>query len=133
MRKIITIIISLVVLGAFSATWWLSSKYQANDVMIIPIEEVTSSDYPEDPSDRSLQYGNYSGRQLKLIKQDDEHFTFQFESDDPKVATLNFNNLDLSLYIPIAPKWVHGDPDLETLTYINREWNRQQIAFDKSS
>nr|NGX58087.1 hypothetical protein [Chlamydiota bacterium] len=77
MRKKVVPSLILAVLAALSVTWWLSSKYQANDVMTIP--------------------------------------------------------LDLSLYIPIAPKWVHGDPDLETLTYINREWNRQQIAFDKSS
>ncbi len=109
------------------------SKYRVSDTMIIPVEEVRATEYLEDPADRSIHYDRYSSRYLRLVKKDPFHFDFIFESMDPNVATVSFKNVDLRLFLPIEPKWVKDDPELRKITYIERQWNRQQIAFRRDS
>jgi len=122
--SLIGLIVLFVVIGiAFFA------KYHTSNTMIISVEDVTTADYPEDPSTRSPNYDRYSNRQLKLVKVQDDLFDFIFQSDDPSVATVIFKNIDLSLFVPIAPKWVQEDTNLEKIALIDREWNRQQVSF----
>lgn len=107
------------------------AKYHTADTMLIPIEEVATTHYPEDPSNHSAHYDRYGNRTLKLLKRDANHFDFIFQSDDPEVATVVFKNIDLTLFVPIAPTWVRDEPSLEKITLIEREWNRQQVNFAK--
>ena len=105
------------------------NKYRKASMMVIPVEEVSTFDYPEDPSHRSVYYDSYGNRHLKLVKLDDTHFDFIFESTDPNVATIAFKGVDVSLYIPIRPEWTKTDLNLEIISLVDREWNRQQVSF----
>jgi hypothetical protein len=128
MKKIwLGILIGLVVLGIGIGVW-LNVRYRANEVMLIPVEEGRA--YPDDPAVRSRKYGEYAGRSLRLEKVGPTTFNFYFESEDPKVATIVFRNVDLSLMVPVQPDWIGGDRDLERIFYTEREWNRQQVAFN---
>ncbi len=109
------------------------SKYRMADSMLIPIEEVTSIQYSEDPANRSVHYDHYADRQLKLMRRDGKHFDFIFESQDPDVATIALKNIDLSLIVPVVPEWVKKDNDLEIISLVDREWNRQQTVFFRDS
>lgn len=97
----------------------------------ISVEETTT--YTDDPSIRSSTYGTYGNRQLDIIQRDPTHFDFIFTSPDPHVATITFSNIDLALFIPAAPNSVRGDPNLEKITLVEREWNRQQASFTPTS
>lgn len=101
--------------------------------MGIPIEEIQSTLYQEDPSIKSRYYGRYGKRKLILERIDDYHFNFIFHSDDPAVATITFKNIDLRLYMPTRPSWILDEPDLTFVTLSEREWNRQQTSFTQNS
>jgi uncharacterized protein YneR len=109
------------------------AKYHVKDTMLISLEEVTTADYPEDPSHRSIHYDRYGGRQLTLHHVAGSRFDFIFMSEDPKVATVTFKDIDLNLFIPTQPTWTRKDRDLEIIALTDREWNRQQVSFGASS
>ena len=132
--KIIIGITVLVFTGLGLGGYAFFSKYKYTPDMIVEIEEVSTSEYPEDPSHRSLMYDRYSGRKLRLVQKDATHFDFIFKSDNPKLATITFKNIDLGLLVPCKPDWIpEGDEDLEVIALVDREWNRQQIRFPRHS
>lgn len=131
--KVFIAALLLLTIGLGIGGWAFYDKYTIEDEMILKVEEVTTSEYPEDPSHRSLLYGRYQGRQMRLVKKDATHFDFILESDNPSVATITFKDIDLRLLIPVRPQWVIGDEDLEVVALVDREWNRQQVRFPITS
>ncbi len=123
----------ILVLGAVYSGYQFGNKYRISQEMPIPIEELTATEYPADPSRRGSHYDQYVSRFLRLVKKDDTHFDFIFESDEPDVATVKFKDIDLSLFVPSVPKWAKEDPDMKIITLVEREWNRQQISLNRSS
>lgn len=90
----------------------------------------TNAEYPEDPADRSLHFGQYDGRRLTLVKKDATHFDFVFESDNPHVAKVVFRDVDVSLIMtPSLPEWTKADDGLRRIALTDRQWNRQQVSF----
>ncbi|GAB4226425.1 MAG: hypothetical protein Tsb0021_02390 [Chlamydiales bacterium] len=125
---VIVAVSGLMILGAA-----FFSKYSKADEMNISIEELAAQDYPEDPYSRSEHYGSYTNRKLRLIKKSDKHFDMIFESTNPQVATITLKNVDLSYLIPVQPLWTRVDPNLEAIALSEREWNHQQVIFERSS
>lgn len=111
----------------------LLTNYSAPDRMTIPVTEFSTADYPEDPSNRSVHYGRFADRSLTLVQRDDTHFDFILEPTNSHTATVIFRNVDVSLMTPTLPAWVRGNPDLEKVALVDRQWNRQQVAFDRKS
>src|SRR3989338_4644731 len=111
----------------------LLTNYSAPDRMTIPVTEFSTADYPEDPSNRSVHYGRFADRSLTLVQRDDTHFDFILEPTSARAATVIFRNVDVSLMTPTLPAWVRGNPDLEKVALVDRQWNRQQVAFDRKS
>lgn len=101
--------------------------------MTIPLEEFSPADYPEDPAGKSVHFGRYADRTLKLVKKDETHFDFVFEPTHEHTATVTFKDVDVSLMTPSLPAWVKGDPDLELIALTDRQWNRQQVSFKRDS
>ena len=131
---------TLCVVGAASlaaggaAFWlWFEHRYAVAAVMDIPVKEFSNAEYREDPAVRSLHFGQYSRRKLKLVQRDDTHFDFVLESTDPPTATVAFSGIDVSLMTPGEPAWIKHDPDLERIALTDRQWNRQQVRFDARS
>lgn len=110
-----------------------STRYATAPTMAIAINEVTNNEYPEDPADRSLYHGQYQGRSLSLVQQDETHFDFIFEPTNPRVARIVVKNVDVSLMTPSLPDWVRGDEALERIALTDRQWNRQQVRFSVGS
>ncbi len=108
-------------------------RYQLADEMTVPIREYSSSEYPEDPADRSPVHGGYQGRTLKLIKKDETHFDFVIEPSASHVAKIVFKNVDVSLLTPSLPEWTKADAGLRRIALTDRQWNRQQVKFDLKS
>src|SRR5207247_5145537 len=104
-------------------------RYKTADVMEVPLREYTNAEYPEDPADRSLHFGQYDGRRLTLVKKDATHFDFVFESDQPHVARIIFRDVDVSLMTPSLPEWTKTDDGLRRIALTDRQWNRQQVRF----
>ena len=123
------IAIAGVALGAV----WLMHRYATSDTMIIPLKEYSSAEYPEDPADKSVNYGRYSDRRLKLVERDATHFDFVLEPKHGHVATDVFRNIDVSLMTPGEPSWTKRDPNLERIALTDRQWNRQQVSFARGS
>jgi hypothetical protein len=112
---------------------WLVHRYATADTMIIPLKEYSSAEYPEDPTDKSINYGRYSDRLLKLVKRDATHFDFVLEPKHGHVATVVFKNIDVSLMTPGEPFWTKRGPNLQRIALTDRQWNRQQVNFARGS
>ena len=108
-------------------------RYAVSDAVKIDLEEVTAADYPEDPAGRSVHYGRYADRRLKLVQRDETHFDFILEPTQDHTATVTFKNVDVSLMTPNEPAWVKADEDLELIALTDRQWNRQQVSFKRDS
>jgi len=106
-----------------------SFRYQAADTMDVTVREYSNPEYPEDPATRSVHHGTYDGRRLTLVKNDETHFDFIFESDNPHVAKVVFKDVDVSLFTVNPPAWAKDDPGLLRIALTDREWNRQQVRF----
>jgi hypothetical protein len=108
-------------------------RYAAAPEMLIPLKEFSNAEYPEDPAGRSVHFGCYSGRKLRLVRKDETHFDFVLEPTDPRTASVAFRDVDVSLMTPSAPAWTRGDPGLVRIALTDRQWNRQQVSFDPRS
>ena len=132
-RKLVLGALIVLVVAIVSVAITFSSKYWTSSEMVVAVEETTTIDYPEDPANRSAFYNRYPDRSLRLIDQGDGLFTFSFESENPHVATVTFKDIDVARFVPTAPEWTRDGGDLEKVTLIEREWNRQQVTFDRAS
>ncbi len=119
----------MVVFGVF-AYQHFHVRYQFSDAMNVPLEEVSTAEYPEDPAGRSMHYGQYNGRKLKVVQVDDTHFDF-IEPIHDHTAKVAFRDVDVSLMTPNVPAWCKGDDGLVRIALTDREWNRQQVWFER--
>ena len=123
-------VLSLTVIGLALRTY---ARYHVADSMIIPVREYSNAEYPEDPADRSVHFGQYNDRRLKLIQKDATHFDFILEPTSPHVAEITFRDIDVSLMTPSLPVWTKNDDGLRRIALTDRQWNRQQVRFDAES
>jgi len=122
-----------VVMAAAAVGLHFHGRYDVAETMHVPLEEVTTAEYPEDPAGRSVRYGQYNGRRLKLVQRDDRHFDFILEPTEDYVARIVFKDIDVSLMTPNVPEWCKEDAGLTQIALVDREWNRQQVFFDVNS
>ncbi len=124
----------LACLGVVTIFGYFLDRYRTADTMSITVKEYSTEEYPEDPAPLSDYYKKYNGRSLELVKKDDTHFDFILSPDsDRRVATVTFKNIDLELFVPKLSGWAGQDEGLETITFVDREWNRQQVSFTLDS
>ena len=118
------------------ASWagaWFHTRYGAADSMRLPLKELSSADYPENPENRSVDYGRYANRSLKLIRKDATHFDFILRPSNPHTAAVVIRNVDVSLMVASRPAWTSENRNLEKIALTEREWNRQQVSFSRDS
>ncbi len=133
-RKILTGSLVVACLGTATALWSFTERYNTHDVTLIDVKEYTTDEYPEDPAPLSAFYKKYGGRSIELTKNDETHFNFVLSPDsDDRVATITFKDIDLELFVPKLSDWSSQDEGLEKITFVDREWNRQQVSFLPSS
>lgn len=109
------------------------ARYDKKEEMYLPVRELTTIEYPDDPENLSPFYGRYNGRTCQLVYKGGARFDFVFLPSYSHTALCAFRDVDLSLFVPSMPKWVKGDRGLETITLFEQEWNRQQVSFEKNT
>ena len=133
LRTVLLLAVVLLLGLAACTAVWAHYRYAISDEMVLPLEETCQSDYPEDPANRSLQYGQYCRRQLRLINLGNNRFDFIVEPMSSHCATVIFRDIDVSLMTPGEPEWTKGDRGLERIALTDRQWNRQQVRFPADS
>jgi hypothetical protein len=131
-----TLVIAAAVLllgGGASFTAWAYSRYYTSPVMELAVQEFANTEYPEDPAIRSLYFGQYSGRKITLVQKSQALFDFVLEPADPQTAKVVFHDVDVSLMTPSLPEWARADAGLTRIALTDRQWNRQQVHFDRGS
>lgn len=108
-------------------------RYRIVESMSVAVTEYGNQEYPEDPAIRSPYYAKYNGRGLTIVAKDDTHFDLVLQPKDSHVAKIAFRNIDVSLMTPNRPAWTTGDDGLTRIALTDRQWNRQQVTFERSS
>ena len=56
-----------------------------------------------------------------------------FSSTDDAVADILIKDVDVSLFVPSRPEWTKDHKNNEIIALVDREWNRQQVVFERDS
>lgn len=131
-RSGILVLVLLFATGASAGFGW-RQKYAVAETMHLPLREFSFAGYPENPAELSVATGRYDGRSLTLVKRDDTHFDFILEPSNAQTARIIWRNVDASLFATSQPRWTRQHPGNQTIALTDREWNRQQVAFDPHS
>jgi uncharacterized membrane protein YdjX (TVP38/TMEM64 family) len=132
-RTAIFTVVGLLLVAALGLAVRTYFRYRTAAVMEVVVTEYTNAEYPDDPAHRSVHYGKYTGRKLTLVQKDATHFDFVFEPADARTARVVFRDVDVSLMTPGLPEWTKADPGLTRIALTDRQWNRQQVRFDRGS
>jgi|GEM_PF-316548 hypothetical protein len=109
------------------------NRYKVAEEMQVSVREFSAKQYPAEPANYSTAYNRYGNRQLKVIQVDDNQFNFILESTDPRAAKIILKNINLELFVPKVPDVAKNDKNLELISLVSREWNRQQVSFSPDS
>lgn len=112
---------------------WFHARYDEAPAQTVGLAAFGNAEYPEAPEDRSLVFGNYPHRALRIEKVGDTRFRFVIEPASDQAARIELPEVDLAHFVAAVPPWVRSDPDLTRVGLINREWNRQQVSFRRGS
>ncbi len=119
--------------GVLGGTVWFQLRYDDAPDQTVTLREFSNAEYPEDPEDRSLVFGNYPHRTLRIQQIGDTRFRFLIEPGSDHTTAIELPEVDLTHLVAAVPPWVKADPDLTRVGLIDREWNRQQVSFRRDS
>jgi hypothetical protein len=120
-------------LAILVGTIWFQHRYDESPSRTVALVAFSNGEYPEDPEERSARFGSYAHRQLLIQRTGDTRFRFVVEPADSRTSAIELVDVDLAHFVAAVPPWVKIDPDLTKVGLIDREWNRQQVRFDRSS
>ena len=120
-------------LAALGGTLWFHARYDSSPDQTIALKGFSNAEYPEDPEERSLDFGNYPHRTLRVHHVDGSRFRFVIEPGSDHATTIELPEVDLIHIVATVPPWVKSDKDLIRVGLIDREWNRQQVSFRRDS
>ncbi|MEO5865062.1 MAG: hypothetical protein ABIQ79_08520 [Nitrospiraceae bacterium] len=112
---------------------WFANRYDDRPQQAIALVAFARDEYPENPENTSSDFGAYPHRQLIIQRLGDTHFRFLLEPATPQAAAIELSDVDLAHFVAAVPPWAKSDPDLTKIGLIDREWNRQQVRFARTS
>jgi hypothetical protein len=112
---------------------WFENRYSESPIHTVALSTFSNVEYPEDPEDRSIVYGNYVHGRLVIQHTGDTQFRFVIEPASARTTRIELLDMDLAHFVAAVPRWVKSDPELTKIGLIDREWNRQQVRFARSS
>jgi uncharacterized membrane protein YdjX (TVP38/TMEM64 family) len=134
LRTVLVALALLLAVAAAAAAVRTVTRYRTADEMALPLTNFSNAEYPEDPANRSVHLGQYNRRSLRLVRHaDGVHFDFVLEPGDAQTARVTWRDVDLRLMTPGLPEWTRDDPGLRRIALTDRQWNRQQVSFDRKS
>ncbi|MBA3753251.1 MAG: hypothetical protein H0X01_03770 [Nitrospira sp.] len=122
-------LILIVVVGAI----WFQVRYHNAPVQTVGLTTFSDAAYPDDPEIRSAVFANYPHRNLIIEQTRETHFRFRIEPASEQATAIELIDVDLAHLVAAVPPWVKADPDLTKVGLIDREWNRQQVRFPRTS
>lgn len=122
--------IGLLLIGG---VWWSHLRYDEAPDQTVALTAFSNAEYPEDPEARSLAFGNYPHRALRIQRLGETRYRFLIEPESDHATTIELPEVDLAHFVAAVPPWVKADPDLTRVGLIDREWNRQQVRFRRES
>jgi hypothetical protein len=112
---------------------WFANRYNDSPQQTVALTAFSKDLYPENPENTSQAFGVYSHQTLIIEQLDGTRFRFLLQPAGSQAATIELTNVDLAHFVATIPPWVKANPDLTKIGLIDREWNRQQVRFDRSS
>ncbi len=132
-RRIIAAALLVFSVLATGLAWRTHARYSTTTIMELAVEELANAEYAEDPAERSDEFGKYNGRKLTLIEKGGSLFDFILLPEHGHIAKIVLRDVDVSLLTPSQPVWTRGDAGLTRIALTDRQWNRQQVCFEKDS
>lgn len=112
---------------------WFMDRYDERPRQSVTLKSFTDIEYPEDPEPKSRVFARYPHRQLVIERIDGTRFRFLLEPSTPQATAIELTDIDLAHVVTAVPPWIKTDPDLTKIGLIDREWNRQQVQFSRTS
>lgn len=133
-RLFLLIVILLGIMSAaLGGALWFDARYDNAPDQTVTLRAFSNAEYPEDPEDRSLVFGNYPHPALRIQQIGDTRFRFLIEPGSDHATAIELPEVDLAHIVAAVPSWVKVDRDLTKVGLIDREWNRQQVSFRRDS
>ncbi|WP_447974479.1 hypothetical protein [Nitrospira sp. Kam-Ns4a] len=129
----IAVLLGFAALIFLGSILWFDVRYDDAPEQTVVLTAFSNAEYPEDPEDRSLAFGNYPHRSLRIQWLGETRFRFLIEPGSDHATTIELPEVDLAHFVAAVPPWVQTDPDLTRVGLIDREWNRQQVRFPRES
>lgn len=133
MKRRLFVLLSVLILMAIGGAIWFQVRYYDAPTQSVALTTFSDADYPEDPEDRSSAFGKYPHRRLVIQKTSETQFRFMIEPASDHATRIEIVDVDLAHFVAAVPPWVKADPDLTKIGLIDREWNRQQVRFSRTS
>ncbi len=133
MKRLGLILSAVLILLATVGAVWFQVRYDDAPIQTVELVTFSSADYPEDPEERSAQFGSYPHRRLVIQQTGDTRFRFLLDPGTTTAAPIELTDVDLAHFVAAVPSWIKSDPDLTKVGLIDREWNRQQVRFPRNS
>lgn len=124
---------ALMAVAVLSGAIWFQSRYDGTPEQTLELSRFSNADYPEDPENRSMAFGNYPHGSLVVQQTGDTRFRFLIKPASNHATSIELVDVDLRHIVTAVPPWVKSDPDLTKVGLIDREWNRQQVRFRRDS
>jgi hypothetical protein len=112
---------------------WFADRYDDQPQQTVALLAFAEEEYPENPENTSSVFGAYPHRRLIIQQLEDTRFRFLLEPATPQGAAIELTDIELAHFVAAVPPWVKTDPDLTRIGLIDREWNRQQVRFARTS
>jgi hypothetical protein len=123
----------LLIVAILGSIMWFQLRYDNAPERTVTLRAFSNAEYPEDPAERSLAFGNYPHRRLRIQQTAGTRFRFLIEPGSDHATTIELTEIDLAHIVTAVPPWVKSDPDLTRVGLIDREWNRQQVSIRRDS
>lgn len=124
---------ALTAVSVLSGAAWFQFRYDDAPDQTVELSVFSNAEYPEDPENRSRVFGNYPHQLLRIQQTSDTRFRFLMKPASPHSSTIELLDVDLAHFVAAVPPWVKSDSDLTKVGLVDREWNRQQVRFQRDS
>lgn len=131
--KAITISLGLLLLIVSAGLLWFLDRYDENPRQSVALRSYAEIEYPDSPEPKSRMIGYYPRQELTIERIEGTTFRLVLVSAAPQAAKIELRDIDLAHFVAAVPPWIKADPDLTKIGLIDREWNRQQVRFPRSS
>ncbi|MCH9689926.1 MAG: hypothetical protein K0U24_04230 [Gammaproteobacteria bacterium] len=123
------VVLCLVVFFCFRM--YLYTRYHTMANMTVEVKAFTPEEYPDNPAMLSQHYGEYSHPDVMIQRHKNNLFDLVFLPGNEKSAKIAFKNIDVNLMTPSLPSWVKNNNALTRIALTDRQWNRQQVIFNR--